>query len=168
MADGAAETQNTVALDTPEEAAFRAEVRAWLTENAAEYREPPPVAWDEDELVERARAWQQKKAGAGYGAVSAPVNVGGRGLPAPYAQIFAAEQSRYHTPFYIGQSIGLSMAMAVIRKHGTPEQFERFMAPTVAGEVSWCQLFSEPGAGSDLAGVRTRAVRQGDGWVVNG
>ena len=168
MAHGATETDTELAADTPEEAAFRAEVRAWLAQNAAEYREPPPEAWSEDELVARARAWQQKKARAGYGAVSAPVNVGGRGLPARFEQIFAAEQSRYHTPFYIGQRIGLAMAMAVIGKHGTPEQFERFMKPTVAGEVSWCQLFSEPGAGSDLAGVRTRAVKSGDRWIVNG
>jgi len=168
VADAASETNNEVAVDTPEEAAFRAEVRAWLADNAAEYVSPPPEAWSEDELVERARAWQQKKARAGYGAVAAPVNVGGRGLPARFEQIFAAEQSRYYYPFYIGQSIGLSMARAVIQKHWTAEQFERFMKPTIAGEASWCQLFSEPGAGSDLAGVRTRAVRQGEGWVVNG
>ena len=72
------------------------------------------------------------------------------------AAIFAEEQGRYHTPFYIGQSIGLGMGLAVIAKHGTPEQFQRFATPTVAGDVSWCQLFSEPGAGSDLAACAPR------------
>ena len=158
----------TVVADTEEEAAFRAKARAWLAQNGVEYAEPPAVAWEEDELVERAKAWQRKKAAAGYAAIAAPTSVGGAGLPPRMAAIYSQEEGRYHTPFYIGQSIGLNMAMAVIRKHGTPEQFQRFMTPTVAGDVSWCQLFSEPGAGSDLAGVRTRAVRQGDNWVLNG
>jgi acyl-CoA dehydrogenase len=158
----------TAVADTEEEAAFRAKARAWLAENAAEYHEAPHEAWSEDELVERAKAWQRRKAAAGYGAVSAPKAIGGAALPPRMAQIFAQEENRYETPFYIGQSIGLSMAMAVVSKHGTPEQFERFMTPTVAGDVSWCQLFSEPGAGSDLASVRTRAVRDGDNWILNG
>jgi alkylation response protein AidB-like acyl-CoA dehydrogenase len=154
--------------DTEEEAIFRATARTWLAENAAEYSEPPPEAWSEDELVARAKAWQRRKAAAGYGALTAPKSVGGAGLPARLAQIFGQEEARYETPAYIGQSIGLSMAMAVIRKHGTPEQLERFMTPTVAGDVSWCQLFSEPGSGSDLAAVRTRAIRDGDNWIING
>jgi alkylation response protein AidB-like acyl-CoA dehydrogenase len=161
------DAQNATA-EPDDEAAYRLKVRAWLAENAAEYAEPPPQAWSEDELVVRAKAWQRRKAAAGYAGISAPTSVGGAGLPPRMAAIFTQEERRYHTPFYIGQSIGLSMGMAVIRKHGTPEQFQRFMTPTVAGDVSWCQLFSEPGAGSDLAAVRTRAVRQGDSWVVNG
>jgi alkylation response protein AidB-like acyl-CoA dehydrogenase len=158
----------TVVADTEDEAVFRAEARAWLAQNASEYVEPPPKAWSEDELVSRAKAWQREKAAAGYGAIAAPKSVGGAGVSSRMAAIFGQEEQRYHTPHYIGQSIGLNMGMAVIRKHGTPEQFERFMKPTVAGDVSWCQLFSEPGAGSDLAGVRTRAVRQGDNWIING
>ena len=157
-----------IAADTEEEAAFRAAARDWLAEHAQEYREPPAEAWSEDELVVRAKAWQREKAAAGYGAIAAPKSIGGAGLPSRMAQIFAQEEGRYETPFYIGQSIGLSMSMAVISKHGTAEQFERFMTPTVAGDVSWCQLFSEPGSGSDLAAVRTRAVRDGENWVING
>lgn len=154
--------------DTEEEAAFRAKAQAWLAENAAEYREPPAEAWSEDELVLRSKDWQRRKAVAGYGAITAPKSIGGGELPSRLAQIFTQEEARYETPAYIGQSIGLSMAMSVIRKHGTPEQLERFMTPTVAGDVSWCQLFSEPGSGSDLAAVRTRAVRDGDNWIING
>ena len=159
---GAADAQSQA------EAAYREEVRAWLQSNAGEYRDPPPVAWSEDELVERAKAWQRRKAAAGYAAIAAPTSVGGAGLSPRMAAIFSQEEGRFNTPFYIGQSIGLNMAMAVIRKHGTAEQFQRFMTPTIAGDESWCQLFSEPGAGSDLASVRTRAVRKGDNWIVNG
>jgi acyl-CoA dehydrogenase len=161
-------TETKTVADTPEEAAFRAEAKAWLAKNAAEYRERPPAPWSEDELVTRAKDWQRRKAAAGYGAVSAPVSVGGRGLPPRMAAIFAGEQARYQVPAYIGQSIGLNMGLAVVGRHGTREQFERFAKPTIAGDVSWCQLFSEPGSGSDLASVRTRAVRQGDDWIVNG
>ena len=96
-----------------DEAAYRAEAQAWLKANAAEYTEPPATAWSEDELVARAKAWQRKKAAAGYGAIAAPKSIGGAGLSPRIAGIFAAEERRYHTPFYIGQSIGLSMSMSV-------------------------------------------------------
>src|ERR1700737_2712081 len=129
------ETVTAPALD---EAAYRDAARAWLAKNAAEYAHPPSQAWSEDELVARAKAWQRKKALAGYGAIAAPKSIGGAGLPARFAHIFPNEERGYHTPLYIGQSIALSMSMAVIRKHGTPEQFERFMKPAVAGDVSWC------------------------------
>jgi alkylation response protein AidB-like acyl-CoA dehydrogenase len=155
-------------VDTPEEAAFRAQARAWLQENAAQYVEPPAIAWEEDELVRRARDWQRLKAKAGYGALSAPKAAGGAAMPERYQAIFAQEEGRYHTPHFIGQSIGLNMAMAVVTRHGTPEQVARFLSGAVSGDESWCQLFSEPAAGSDLAGVRTKAVRQGDNWIVNG
>jgi acyl-CoA dehydrogenase len=168
MSEDAPVDTKTVVTEPEDEAAFRAKARAWLAENAAEYAEPPAEAWSEDELVERAQAWARKKAAAGYSGIALPKSIGGAGLSPRMGGIFAQEERRYHIPAYIGQSIGFSMALSVIRQHGTPEQFERFMRPTVAGEVSWCQLFSEPGAGSDLAGVRTRAVRQGDNWIVNG
>ena len=75
--------ETKTAADSPEEAAFRAEVRAWLAQNAAEYAAPPAVAWDEDELVVRAKDWQRTKARAGYGSVSAPKHIGGGGRPPP-------------------------------------------------------------------------------------
>src|SRR5690606_26076695 len=157
-----------VAVDTPEEATFRAEVRAWLKVNASEYAEPPAVAWEEDELVRRARDWQRRKAKAGYGALSAPKEAGGAAMPERFQAIFDQEEARYHTPHFIGQSIGLNMAMAVVSRHGTTEQVRRFLSGAVAGDESWCQRFSEPAAGSDLAGVRTKATRDGDNWIVNG
>jgi alkylation response protein AidB-like acyl-CoA dehydrogenase len=150
---------------TQEETAFRAEVRAWLAQNAAEYRDS--VEWPEKELVARSLAWQQRKAQAGYGALAASVAVGGRDSQR-LAAIFMEEESRYYTPTFTGLGIGFGMALPTILRHGTPEQYERYAKPTIAGKHGWCQLFSEPSAGSDLAGLRTRAVRSGDNWIVNG
>jgi len=152
-------------LDRDEDA-FRAEARAWLEANAAEYREPHE--WSEDELVARSFAWQKRKADAGFGLIPESADLGGRGGTGRMAQIFAEEQARYHTPTFTGLNIGFRMALPAIRKHGTPEQYRRFAAPTANGEVSWCQLFSEPAAGSDLAGILTKAVRDGDSWIVSG
>ena len=155
---------NATAVD---EDAFRAEVRAWLADNAAEYREPHDE-WPEDELVARSFAWQRRKAEAGFGLIPEAADLGGRGGDSRMAMIFAEEQARYHTPMFTGLGIAFGMALPTIRKHGTLEQYRRFAGPTARGEVSWCQLFSEPAAGSDLAGIRTKAVRDGDNWIVNG
>lgn len=149
-----------------DEAAFREEVRAWLAENAAEYRQA--VEWPEAELVARSKAWQRRKAEAGFAAVTAPPALGGRSGSGRMAQIFAEEEGRYHAPTFTGLGIAMGMALPTIKKHGTAEQYARFARPTLWGEAAWCQLFSEPSAGSDLAGLRTKAVRDGDRWIVNG
>jgi acyl-CoA dehydrogenase len=151
-----------------DEAAYRAKARAWLQANAAEYAQPPAAPWSEAELVARSKAWARRKAEAGYAAITSPREVGGAGGTQRQAAIFAQEEGRYHTPSFTGMGIALGMAMPAIRRHGTPEQFRRFAVPTIRGDWAWCQLFSEPAAGSDLAGIRTRAVRQGDKWIVNG
>jgi alkylation response protein AidB-like acyl-CoA dehydrogenase len=149
-----------------DEDAFREEVRAWLAQNAAEYREPRE--YPDDELVARSLAWQKTKAAAGFGLITEPADLGGRNGSGRMAAIFAQEEARYSTPNFTGLGIAFGMALPTIRKHGTPEQYRRFAGPTIGGEVGWCQLFSEPSAGSDLAGLRTKAVRDGDNWVVNG
>ncbi|MBV9995861.1 MAG: acyl-CoA dehydrogenase family protein [Caulobacteraceae bacterium] len=149
-----------------DESAFRREVRAWLADNAAEYREAR--AWPEAELVARSLAWQKRKAEAGFGLITEPPGLGGRDGTAAMASIFAEEEARYHTPTFTGLGIAFGMALPTIRKHGAPEQYRRFAEPTIKGEAAWCQLFSEPSAGSDLAGLRTRAVRDGERWIVNG
>ena len=154
--------------DTPQEAAFRAEVKAWLAEHAAEYAHKPATPWSEQEFVARARAWQAKKAAAGYAGIRQPVAVGGRGGTDMEAIIFEIEEAKYHVPVGPVVSIGQNMVLTVIHKHGTEEQQKKFIDPTIKGELLWCQLFSEPGAGSDLAAVRTRAVRDGDHWILNG
>jgi alkylation response protein AidB-like acyl-CoA dehydrogenase len=154
-------------ISTPvDEDAFRAEVRAWLAENAAEYREAHE--WPEDELVARSLAWQMTKAQGGFGLITEPPEMGGRNGTSRMAAIFSQEEARYRTPTFTGLSIAFGMALPTIRKHGTPEQYRRFAEPTIGGEAGWCQLFSEPSAGSDLAGLRTKAVRDGDNWIVNG
>lgn len=149
-----------------DEAAFREEVRSWLAKNAAEYREPHE--WSEEELVRRSLEWQAKKAAAGFGLVTEPPELGGRNGTRQMELIFAEEQARYFIPTFTGLSIGFGMALPTIKRHGTAEQYRRFAEPTIKGEAAWCQLFSEPAAGSDLAGLRTKAVRDGDKWIVNG
>jgi len=154
--------------DTPEEAAFRAEAKAWLAEHAAEYAKPPETTWDDEELERRARAWMRLKAEKGYATITWPKEVGGLGGTRMQEMIFAEEEGRYHTPRGSSITRGINLALPAIRKHGSPAQYERFAGPTMRGEILWCQLFSEPGAGSDLAGLRSRAVRDGDRWIVNG
>ncbi len=153
--------------DTEAEAAYRAAARAWLARNAPAHELPDGPIDDADE-VRRGRAWQRCKAEGGYAGILLPRALGGNGGTIAEATVFGEEEARYHLPKgpYVG--IGLGMALPVISKHGTPEQIERFAAATLRGELTWCQLFSEPGAGSDLAALRTRAVRDGQDWVVNG
>lgn len=153
--------------DSPEEAQFRAQARQWLEINAAQYRQP----LDTNDVVSytaQAREWQRSKAEAGYAAIRWPKSEGGLDGTPMMEVIFAEEEARYHVPVGPLVSIGTSMAVPTIRKHGSAEQVERFTRSTLYGETLWCQLFSEPSAGSDLANVRTRAVRDGDEWVING
>jgi alkylation response protein AidB-like acyl-CoA dehydrogenase len=153
--------------ESPEEAAFRAEARAWLEANAPDDYPAVPGGEYDAEHVKRAREWQATLADAGWGALSWPVEHGGRGLPPTQASIFGQEQARlgiFHGMF----TVGLSMAGPTIIAHGSEAQQRRFLPPLVRGEELWCQLFSEPGAGSDLAGLSCRAVRDGDEYVVNG
>ncbi|MDB5448271.1 MAG: acyl-CoA dehydrogenase [Phenylobacterium sp.] len=149
-----------------DETAFRDKVRAWLAEAADEYRKPQALS--EDELVAKSLEWQAKKAAAGFGMVTEPPELGGCNGTPGMAVIFAQEQARYHTPSFTGLGIAFNMVLPTIKRHGTPEQYSRFAEPTAWGRAAWCQLFSEPAAGSDLAGLRTKAVRDGDDWVVNG
>ncbi|MDO7842080.1 acyl-CoA dehydrogenase family protein [Sphingomonas immobilis] len=154
--------------DTPEEATFRAEARSWLAANAPDFIIKAGETLSDAEEVARGRAWQARLAEGGYAGILLPKSLGGRGGTIMEATVFGEEEGEYHLPKgpYIG--IGLGMALPVIHKHGTPEQIEKFAAGTLKGEITWCQLFSEPAAGSDLAGIRTKAVKDGDEWVVNG
>jgi alkylation response protein AidB-like acyl-CoA dehydrogenase len=147
--------------DSPEDAAFRAQARDWLATAAAEYREGPAAPYSEKELVARGCAWQRRKAEAVYAAIAWPKKMGGRGGTPMQAVIFTEEEDRYHIPKGAFVSIGMGMAVPAIARHGTPEQIQRFVRPTLLAEIVWCQLFSEPGAGSDLArksGVRGRIM----------
>lgn len=157
--------------DTPQEAAFRAEARAWLAAHAPAHEVPVGVKIPDVEEAVRGRAWMRELYNGGWSGLTFPKALGGRGLSGIEAVIFGEEESRYHLPKGPFTTIGTGMALPVIAKHGTDEQRERFIAPTLRGDLTWCQLFSEPAAGSDLAALRTKAVRADDGsgdWIVNG
>jgi alkylation response protein AidB-like acyl-CoA dehydrogenase len=161
--------------DTEAEAAIRAEARAWLRtvamprgEGEGDWRAFRAKTDEADQAqLEMARAWQRTKFEAGWAAVHWPVEHGGRGLSAIEAGVFAEEESRFDVSarFFM---IGIDMAGPTLMAHGTPEQQARFLEPMLRGDEVWCQLFSEPGAGSDLASLSTRAVRDGDEWVLTG
>ena len=148
--------------DTPEEATFRKELRTWLEANVPE---PSHRAGRLD--VESAKDWSQRLFDAGYSGITWPEAFGGRGLPYTYQAIFLEESARAEAPDHIGV-IGLGMAGPTIIAHGTDEQKTRYLGKILSGEEVWCQGFSEPGSGSDLASLKTRAEDDGDHYVVNG
>lgn len=154
--------------DTAPEARFRAEARVWLQAHAPQHELPPGARLADHEQMARGRAWQRELFDAGFAGITLPKALGGRGGTAVEAMVFAEEEGRFRLPKGAFMSIGMGMAIPVISKHGTAEQITRYVEPTVKGETTWCQLFSEPAAGSDLANLRTKAVRDGDEWVVNG
>ena len=155
--------------DTKEEAAFRGEARAFLAASA-EPKRGTFETWQSrygDAGLQHAKEFQRKKADAGFAALGWPSDWGGRGLPPIYQVIYAQEETRYLVPRGYFE-IGLGMCMPTLFTYGTEADKRRYAPPALRGDEVWCQLFSEPGAGSDLAGLRTRAVRDGDDWVING
>jgi alkylation response protein AidB-like acyl-CoA dehydrogenase len=158
--------------DSPEEAQFRREARAFLEGEATEYRDPPPRGLAEDQRVHAAKSWQGIKARNGFAAILWPKELGGRGGTPMQQAIFNEEEARYHTPKSSLTLIGIGMAIPTLVAHGTPEQLAHYAPPTADGRLTWCQLFSEPSAGTDLGALRTRAERDGSGdkggWVING
>jgi alkylation response protein AidB-like acyl-CoA dehydrogenase len=152
--------------DTAEEAAYRATARAWLEANA-ERSGPPESGLEDPSNMGEARAWQRKKAEAGYACITWPKEWGGGGGKAWQSVIFGQEEAKFATP---GNpfAIGLGMCVPTVMTVGNEADKERFVKPAVLGEEIWCQLFSEPSGGSDAAAARTRAVRDGDDWVING
>ncbi|HUE26723.1 MAG TPA: acyl-CoA dehydrogenase family protein [Solirubrobacteraceae bacterium] len=147
---------------TDEETAFRDELRGWLAENPA--GEMPS---GEDSAYEWRRNFQRRLADGGWAAVHWPVEFGGRGATLTQSAIFFEELARAGAPLP-ANALGLLLAGPTIMIWGTPEQKDRFLAPIVTAEEIWCQGFSEPEAGSDLAALKTRAVKDGDEWVVTG
>ena len=149
--------------DTPEEAAYRTKISTWLATAAANYREPVTGG----DGVARAKAWQTIKYSAGYVGITWPKALGGQGATPMQQIIFNQEESKYHVPTGL-YAIGLGMCIPTVFTHGQPEVVARYLEPAMRGDEVWCQLFSEPSAGSDLAGIRTKAERDGDDWVING
>jgi alkylation response protein AidB-like acyl-CoA dehydrogenase len=167
----------------PSQEDFEQEVEAFLQANAkprAEVR----LAWGEgsdqvsvlpertleEEIaeLEEARYWAHKRFDAGFGWITGPPRYGGRGLDRSYQRAYGELESRYDTPPMTPYGVGLGMVAPTILAHGTDEVKERYLKAMWRGDVVACQLFSEPGAGSDLAGLETKAVRDGDEWVVTG
>src|SRR4051794_21501034 len=143
--------------DTPEEAAFRSELRDWLSAHRFEGESADPYR----------RRWSRMLHEAGYAGLTWPQEYGGSGMPPSFQAIFYEEMAAAQAPPHIGV-IGLGMAGPTIIAHGTGEQKARYLQPLLSAEEIWCQGFSEPDAGSDLAAARTRAERKGDVYVVNG
>ena len=152
--------------DTPDEAAFRSKLRAWIADSLPEgWHDRAPSSGRMDESV--SRIWSKKLYEAGYAGLTWPKEFGGQGAPYTHQAIFLEESARAESPEHIG-IIGLGMAGPTIIAHGTDEQKAAHLAPTLSGEEVWCQGFSEPGSGSDLASLRTKAEDAGDHYVVSG
>jgi alkylation response protein AidB-like acyl-CoA dehydrogenase len=145
---------------------FRARARAWLAENA---RHAPPNygAIVPPELVDAATSWQRRLSEAGMTGFHWPVEHGGRGLDRAHTAAWLEEAARADVPPFLNM-VGIVLMGESVLAHGTPRQQEEHLGPTLRGERVWCQLFSEPGAGSDLASLSTRAERDGDVFVVDG
>jgi alkylation response protein AidB-like acyl-CoA dehydrogenase len=152
--------------DTPDEAAFRAELRAWLDANLPDAKRGGRGGAQRygDEF---GREWSGMLHQAGYAGLTWPKEYGGAGAPYSFQAIFYEEMARAHAPAHIGV-IGLGMAGPTIIAHGSEEQKQAHLEKILSAEEIWCQGFSEPDAGSDLAAARTRAERRGDVYVVNG
>ena len=167
--------------------AFRAEALAYLEANAQ--RRPTrlrnePFQWgqgsdrvalfadsepgEERSEVERGRTWRRSVYDAGFGWLSGPPEYGGRGLPDAYHREYQDLERQFETPSLTPFSVGLGMVAPTLLAHGTEEAKQRWLRGLYRGDIIGCQLFSEPGAGSDLAGVSTAASRDGDVWVVSG
>jgi alkylation response protein AidB-like acyl-CoA dehydrogenase len=154
---------------TQEQEDLRAEVRAWLQANLPwEYGTGlPPMFDDLAEEVSFLRDWQARLAAAGWVGVTWPVEYGGRGLGPAENFVVQEELARARAPELVGR-IGINLAGPTLLEHGTPEQKLRFLPPILRADALWCQLFSEPDAGSDLGSVRTRATEIEGGWSLEG
>ena len=148
---------------SPSEEEFRDEVRTWLQEN---HPGPEPEG-DLDEVIAFRRVWQHKLHEGGWAGISWPKEYGGRGATMIEQAIFVGEAARLETPSP-ANVIGLAMGGPVVIAHGTEEQKKRYLEPILTADEIWCQGFSEPESGSDLASLKTRAVKDGDEWVVTG
>ena len=154
--------------DTQEEATFRAEVIAFL-ESHAKRKSGRVIETEAADAayLQKARDWQATKATAGFAGITWPKRWGGRGGTPMQQVIYGQEETKFEVPRGVFE-IGLGMCIPTLMAYAAKETAERYVGPALRGEEIWCQLFSEPAAGSDVAGLRTRAVRDGDDWVVNG
>lgn len=153
--------------DSSAEAAFRARASAFLDEHAPKEFGSYTSGDDQELVFQRHKAWQKTLATHGWGAITWPEVYGGCGK-GPIEQIIWNEELNKRGVGYSMLTVGIGMVGPTLIAHGTPEQQQRFLQPMLQADETWCQLFSEPGAGSDLAGLATRAVRDGEDWIVGG
>jgi alkylation response protein AidB-like acyl-CoA dehydrogenase len=160
--------------DTPQEAAFRAEARQWIDAHAPKQYEAElaksslgRIKLRNADIVEVAKAWQKKKSDGGWVCLHWPKEYGGRGATPVERVIWQQEEGIYFkltSPFQIGEG----MCGPTVMAYGSEDDKRRYLPKIASGEEIWCQLFSEPAGGSDVAGLRTRAERDGDDWIING
>jgi len=147
---------------SPAELEFRDELRGWIAEH-----HPGPSPRGHDASFAHRRAWQRALNERGWAGLSWPERYGGAGATLIEQAIFYEEVARARAP-QMANTLGLTMGGPTLITHGTDDQKERYLAPILSAEEIWCQGFSEPDSGSDLASLKTRAVRDGDDWVVSG
>ena len=156
---------------TPEQEAFRSDLRGWLAANLSpdlcvDDAKDERIAPDK-ETFDLRRAWQRTMYDAGWVGTAWPQEYGGRGATLLEQVVFEEEYTRARAPVLPGNS-GISLCGPTLMQWGTPAQKERFLQRTLSGETIWCQGYSEPGAGSDLASLQTKAADMGDNFIVNG
>ena len=150
-----------------EDEAFRAELRSWLEVEVPKHGPPPPPGdWPARRAYDT--AWQRNLHDGGYAGVHWPKEYGGRGLPVTQQLVYLEEYARANAPYISVNFVGMMHAGPTLIAEGTDEQRAFHLPRILRGESVWCQGFSEPSAGSDLASLRTRAVREGDEYIVNG
>lgn len=170
--------------ETISEKDFEAEARSFLEANCARRVEVRSGGWGEgsDEVsvlpernpeeeradLELAKKWSQKKYDAGFGWITGPVEYGGRALSKEYQRLYDTIESKFDTPNTAVYGIGLGMVAPTILAHATEPVKQQYLKKMYRGDIVGCQLFSEPAAGSDLAGIQARAIRDGEEWIVTG
>tara|TARA_Y100000385_G_scaffold3533_1_gene3844 strand:+ start:175 stop:1389 length:1215 start_codon:yes stop_codon:yes gene_type:complete len=153
--------------DTTEQAQFRKTCRKWLEQNAEPKSSSSRESFSDIDFLEVAKQWQKKKYDAGWAMLHWPKEYGGIAASPIERIIWAEEESKFNVPRGIFE-IGLGMCGPVMMEYATDEQKERFLPSMAEGTEIWCQLFSEPSAGSDVAGLRSKATQDGDNWIING
>jgi alkylation response protein AidB-like acyl-CoA dehydrogenase len=153
--------------DNPEQASFRKNCREWLEKNAKLKIGVEKNEFANIDFLQSAKDWQKKKYDAGWAMLHWPREYGGIAASAIERIIWSEEESKFDVPKGIFE-IGLGMCGPVMMEYASEEQKARYLPPMAEGKEIWCQLFSEPSAGSDVAGLRSKAVQDGDNWIING
>jgi alkylation response protein AidB-like acyl-CoA dehydrogenase len=154
--------------DTAEEGEYRTKVRTWLEANAPRGLKGASLGDEDESQMDAAKAWQAKKAAAGYAQIRWSKEWGGGGGTTIQGVIFSQEEAKMGVSLGGPFAIGLGMCIPTVMATADDETKKRFVGPAVRGEEIWCQLFSEPAGGSDVASIRTRAIKDGDDWIING